>query len=436
MSEFISAAPLWMPGAAAMACLVLASAFFSSSETALFYLSRDELRALSAGKPRERVAAGLLRDPERLLTAILFWNLVVNLMYFMVSVVTARRLVQADHAAAAGVFSVATVAAVIAFGEVLPKSAAVLHRRRIAVLLGWPLALAVRLIDPIAPVLAGAAGVLRRTIWPRLRQEPYLDVEDLEKAIESSHVNEELIRHEQQVLHNILDLSEITVEEVMRPRGTYAVWSPPLSLADVRGRLPVSDYVYLRDDAADSVAAAVPLNTLSVIPGRLDLAAEEVVQVPWCATLADTLEQMRDELAAVAAVVNEYGETIGVVTYEDLIETILSPLPSRAKRVLRREPVLEVGPERYHVDGLTTLRHLALRLGVEYEPTEDGLLTVAGLFHDALERIPVAGDECAWHGWRIAVIDADQRGRVRVLVARGAPGGELAAGHEREAGDE
>ena len=93
MSEFISAAALWMPGAPAMLCLVLASAFFSASETALFYLSRDELRALSAGNPRERVAAEVLRDPERLLTAILFWNLVVNLTYFMVSVVTARRLI-------------------------------------------------------------------------------------------------------------------------------------------------------------------------------------------------------------------------------------------------------------------------------------------------------------------------------------------------------
>jgi CBS domain containing-hemolysin-like protein len=285
-------------------------------------------------------------------------------------------------------------------------------------------------------VLAGAAAVLRRTIWPRLRQEPYLDVEDLEKAIESSEVNAELIRHEQQVLHNILDLSEITVEEVMRPRGTYAVWSPPLDLAHVRGKLPVSDYLYLRDDAADSVAAAVPLNTLPAIPERhLEAAAEEVVQVPWCATLADTLEQMRDELSAVAAVVNEYGETIGVVTYEDLIETILSPLPSRAKRVLRREPVLEVGPDRYHVDGLTTLRHLALRLGVEYEPTEDGLLTVAGLFHDTLERIPEVGDECVWHGWRIAVIDADPRGRVRVLVIRATPTAEVGTGHERGGGE-
>ena len=111
-------------------------------------------------------------------------------------------------------------------------------------------------------------------------------------------------------------------------------------------------------------------------------------------------------------------ETVGVVTYEDLVETILSPLPGRAKRVLHREPVLEVAPGRFHVDGLTTLRHLALRIGVDFEPTIDGLLTVSGLFHDTLERLPVVGDKCDWHGWEITVIDADKRGRVRVMVSR------------------
>jgi CBS domain containing-hemolysin-like protein len=418
MNEFLEAAPLWLPGLCAMACLALASAFFSASETALFYLSRDELRVLQVGRPRERIVATLLKDPERLLTAILFWNLVVNLTYFMVSVVTSRRLVEAEQTAAAGVLGVLAVAALIACGEVLPKGVAVVFRRQIAVLVGWPLALVVRLIDPVAPWLAGTTRVLRRTIWPNLRQEPYLDVTDLERAIESSDIGADLIRHEQQVLHNILDLSEITVEEVMRPRGTYTVCKGPVHLDQLRGKLPPAGYLLLRDDAPDTIRAAVPLNALAAVPEwNIDSAAEDVVHVPWCATLADTLEQMRDELAAVAVVVNELGETVGVVTYEDLVETILSPLPSRAKRVLHREPVVEVVPGRFHVDGLTTLRHLALRVGVDYEPTVDGLLTVAGLFHDTLERIPVVGDKCRWHGWEITVIDADKRGRVRVMAS-------------------
>jgi CBS domain containing-hemolysin-like protein len=117
-------------------------------------------------------------------------------------------------------------------------------------------------------------------------------------------------------------------------------------------------------------------------------------------------------------VVNEYGETIGVVTYDDLIDTILGESPSRTRRVLRREPMLEVAPGRYHVDGMTTLRFLSERLGTEYEPTADGLLTVAGMLHEEFERLPLPGDECAWNGWTFRVIEVARRGRVRVMVFR------------------
>jgi CBS domain containing-hemolysin-like protein len=234
-------------------------------------------------------------------------------------------------------------------------------------------------------------------------------VGDLERAIETSHAGEELIRHEQQILHNILDLSEITVEEVMRPRGSYTAWSAPVDLADL-ATSPPGDYVYLRDEGPDQIGSAVALSLRVTLPQRhVETLAEPVIHVPWCATLADTLEQMRDNSAAVAVVVNEFGETIGVVNHEDVVDAILAPEPSRARRILRREP--------YHADGITSLRYLAQRLHVDYEPTVDGLTTVSGLLHDELERLPVVRDEITWHGWKIQVIDADRRGRVRVAVS-------------------
>jgi CBS domain containing-hemolysin-like protein len=418
MDEFLQAAPHWLPGVAVMCCLVVASGFFSGSETAIFYLSRDELRSLQIGRSRERLVASLLRDPDRLLTAILFWNLLINLTFFAVSVLTARRLMNHDQQTAAGVFSVISLAAIIVFGEVLPKSVAVTFRRPIAVLVGWPLALAVRTLDPVLPVLGTATRSLRRVFWPKLTREPYLEVEDLEKAIELSNAGQDVIRREQQVLHNILDLSEMTVEEVMRPRGTYDLWAPPVHRADVVGRLVDTDYLLIQDDGPDNIVAAVPLSALPAIPDRdIERSAEAVIHVPWCAHLSSTLEQMRSRVVSVACVVNEYGETIGVLTYEDLLDTILAPLPSRAKRVLRREPVLEVAPGRFHVDGLTTLRYLTQRLGIDHEPPHDGVITVSGLLHELLERLPAVGDECVWHDWRIKVIDVGERGKVRVMIA-------------------
>lgn len=148
MNELLNAAPLWLPGAAAMAGLIVASGFFSGSETAIFYLSRDELRVMQMGKPRERMVAELLRDPDRVLTAILFWNLLINLTYFAVSVVTARQLVRGGYSGLAGLISFLALAAIIVFGEIVPKSLSITLRRHIAVLVSYPLALAVRILDP------------------------------------------------------------------------------------------------------------------------------------------------------------------------------------------------------------------------------------------------------------------------------------------------
>jgi putative hemolysin len=412
-----------LPGLLILSVLIVASGFFSGSETALFYLSRDELRSLQTGTSRERLVAALLRNPDRLLTAVLFWNLVINLSYFAISVVLARKLVDAGHAALAGLWSVGTLVAIIVLGEVLPKSLAVVFHRPLAVLVSWPLALAVRVLDPVFPLLGTLSRAMRRAFWPDIRPEPYLRADDLERAVETSGLSAESIQHEQQVLHRILDLSQITVEEVMRPRGTYIVHDTAVMAGDV-ARVPTSGYLLLRDDEQvapdpDAIGTAVPLADLSRIPeGRLAGLAEPLIHVPWCASLAETLQQLREKLCDVAVAVNEFGETIGIVTYEDIIDTILVEQPSRTKRVLQREPVLEVAPGKYHVDGLTTLRYLAQRLGLDYEPIADRLVTVAGLLHDELERLPEVGEECRWSGYVFRVIDTPGRGKLRVMISR------------------
>jgi len=419
MSELIPPAHLWFPGMLAMLGLTLASGFFSASETALFYLSHDDLRQLRVGKPRERAAAALLSDPDRLLTAVLFWNLLINLVYFAASVVVAQKLVDANYSAAAGAFSLGSLFGIILFGEVLPKSVAVVFRHQLASLVSWPLAFAVRVLDPITPGLTNVARLVRRAFWPQFIREPHLQAEDLERAVEASQLGEEIIRQERQVLHNILDLSEITVEEVMRPRGTYIALPSPVRLADLKGRVPASDYLVIQQNGSDAVDRAVRLTNFSSIPTEnLETAAEEVVHVPWCADLAYTLQLLRGRFCGLASVVNEYGETIGIVTYEDIVDTVMMPEPSRAKRLLRREPVLEIAPGRYHVEGITTLRYLSKRLNISFAPIVDGLVTVAGMLHDELEHLPNIGDECSWRGCRIKVIDVSRRGKLRVMVSR------------------
>lgn len=435
---------LWLPGVGAMACLIFASAFFSSSETALFYLSHDELRSLRAGRRRESMAAALLGNPDRLLTAILFWNLVINLSYFACSVVVTQRLAAAGYGGAAGGFGAGSLVLIILLGEVLPKSVAVVFRRPLAVLFSWPLAAAVRVLDPVTPLLGKVSRVVRRAFWPGIERETILDADDLERAVEASEVSDEVVRQEREVLHNILDLSEIRVEEVMRPRGTYVMLSPPVQLEDLQGKIPEGDYVAVCSPGSEEIETVIPLADFSVVPDEnLQAVAEEVVHVPWCANLAATLQLLRDRFASVAVVVNEYGETVGIVTYEDVIDTIFVPEPSRARRLLKRDPVVALGEGIWQVEGMTSLRFLCRYLGLEYEPTADGQVTVAGLLYDLLEHLPQVGDECLWRGYRIRVTEVQSRWQLRVqLWAETGPGGEAAgsgagaggSGSQREEG--
>ena len=126
----------YAPWFAAMAVLVAASAFFSSSEAAMFYLTRADRRILSAGSRAQRIAVRLLADSDRLLTAVLFWNLVVNVAYFAISSIVALSLERSGrHTEAAGV-AAGSLLALIVLSEMLPKNLAVLKPRWAAALVG------------------------------------------------------------------------------------------------------------------------------------------------------------------------------------------------------------------------------------------------------------------------------------------------------------
>ena len=91
------------------------------------------------------------------------------------------------------------------------------------------------------------------------------------------------------------------------------------------------------------------------------------------------------------------------------------------KRLLDREPVRRITDRQFLADGLTTLRYLSQRVGFEYEPRDDGLLTIAALMHDQLERFPSVGDRCLWEGFQFIVTKAGGPGEsIQVEVIKSA----------------
>jgi len=414
------------PWLLAMGLLLLCSAFFSSSEAALFYLGRQERRRLASGNRAQRMAAALLDEPDRLLTAVLFWNLLINIAYFTIVSILSVGWDRQGGTRQAGAFAVGSLLGIIVFGEMLPKSAAVLRPRIMAALVGVPLSAAVRLLDPLMPGVRLITLLSQRVLWPGFKPEPYLRVGDLERAVELSTSDAALLEQEQTVLQRIVSFSEIRADELMRPRTAFLAFHPPVALADLGGRLPPSGYLLVTEPDSDEVAAAIALKRLSNVPTEhLEEYAEPVVYLPWCTTVAEALETMQRSSRRVAAVINEFGETIGILTADDILEEIFSPASSRSQRLLQRVPIRQIAPDVWHVTGMTSLWRLVRHFGVDRPASKS--VTVAGVIQEVLERLPLPGDQCRWGPFHFRVLDVPQRGQLLVELTRAGTGREEAS---------
>ena len=404
------------PGLMTMGVLILASGFFSCSEAAFFSLDRRDRRKLDGGGASAKAALRLLDDPDRLLTAILFWNLLVNLAYFAIVSIISLRFDRGGQPAIAAGLTAGALLTIIIFSEMLPKTVAVLMPRTLASLLAVPLAASVRILDPVIPVLRTANLLSRRLFCPGFEAESYLQVGDLERAVQFSTGNAALLQQEQQVLENIVLLSETRVEELMRPRRNCRVFRPPVCLSDLGGRMTPSGYLFVTEPDSEEVVGAIALKGLSRVPAEnLERYAHAVAYVPWCTTVAEALDTLFRGACPVAAVINENGETIGVLSRDDILDTIFSPAGSRVERILARKPLRLVEAGRWHVNGMTSLRRLRRHFNVECPASKS--VTVSGVVQEELGRLPEAGDQCVWGPFEFRVLEAPPRGTMLVELS-------------------
>lgn len=418
---------------ATMTALVAASAFFSGSEAALFSLARADRSEMTRGRAAERRAASLLTRPERLLTAILFWNLVVNLIYYALTEVVSMRLGKSDGVSswAPTLFTVTSLGAIILFSEVLPKSLAVLKPRLVSGLVSAPLSAAASVVDPVLPFLQTVSNAVARLLLPTLEHEPSMELADLERAvsIQSGETldNESLLIHERQVLHRLVELADTTAAELMRPRRHCLVLRPPVSLADLKGRVDgVGEYVLVTEPDSDEIAGAVAINRLAMLPpDRLDLRAEPLSIVPWCAPASAVLSQLRQEGRRVAVVINELGETIGIVPLERLLDAVLRDATRIDPHDAHGARLVQLDDDAWEASGGMPLKQIAKQLG----PWVDGddrvatdsthladrlqaarSRTVGGLLQEELERRPRLGDRVELEGlaWCVTAGSEDE----------------------------
>jgi Mg2+/Co2+ transporter CorB len=404
--------------------LLLLSAFFSSTETALMSLNRYRLRhRAKTGQRSAKLAEQLLERPDRLIGLILLGNNAANLLAAAIVTVISLRL-GGESAVFVGTMILTFV--VLIFAEVAPKTIAALHPSKVALpaaLVYYPL---LKVAYPVVWLInLMANGVLRLLgVHPEKISPSVLSAEELRTVVAEAGVM--VPRRHQRMLLSVLDLDAITVDDVMVPRQEIVGidlergWEYNLTLlqSTPHNRLPV-----YRDDI-DTIIGVVRTRELlrdlangTLTEQRLLEHTREPFFVPEGTPLNKQLLNFQQQKRRSAFVVDEYGDVQGLITTEDILQEIVGELDS--------EPVLaEIGVTRenersYLVDASTNIRRLN-RL-MNWELPTDGPKTLNGLIIETLETIPPSGTALVVNDYPIEILDTTEHCIKQVRVVTPAP---------------
>ncbi|WGL16596.1 HlyC/CorC family transporter [Microbulbifer bruguierae] len=375
--------------------LIVISAFFSSSETSMMALNRYRLRhQAKSGHRGAKRAMDLLSRPDKLIGAILIGNNLVNILATAIATILFTRLY---GEAGLGYATIALTLAILIFAEVTPKTIAALHPEKVAfpasvVLqpLMWLLAPFVWLVGSISNGLARLVGVEAG----KESEAEHLAPEELRTVVFESGAL--LPTKHKGMLLNVLDLDQATVEDIMIPRNEVIGVDLDNSADAILHQLAESSYTRLpvyRGDINNVVgilhlrraAQILRDGTEKLTSDTLKTHLDEPYFVPEATPLPTLLMNFQQKKRRMGLVVDEYGEVMGIVTLEDLLEEIVgdftaSPIPSDDEEIVAQED------DWYLVDGGTSIRDINRTL--HWELPTDGPKTFNGLIMEHLESIP------------------------------------------------
>ncbi len=396
--------------AGAILVLLVLSAFFSGSETALTAASRHRMHTLSQqGDRRAGLVSRLWAQREGMIGAILVGN---NLVNILASTLTASLFITWFGDAGIVYATLIMTALVVVFAEVLPKTYAIHHADRMALFVAPVIRAVVIVMAPVTSALnwlvRGSLSLIGVSI-ASAGPAPEEHEEELRGAIEMHASAED--KEERAMLRSILDLADVDVSEIMTHRGDVVSVDADLPVQDIIRQVLDSPYTRLLLWQKD------PDNIVGILHAKrllraLHMEAEEgkplnvvaTARRPWfipdTTDLLSQLQAFQQRHEHFAVVVDEYGVVQGIVTLEDILEEIVGEIADEHDEPI--EGVKRDADDSYLVDGRVTLRDLNRQF--EWNLPDDDASTIAGLLIYETRTIPEVGQHFALHGLRFEVL--------------------------------
>jgi Mg2+/Co2+ transporter CorB len=409
----------WFSILAIIACLML-SFVFAGSETALMAFSRARmLRLEKKGNRSAGIVNRLLDTRERLIGALLLGNNAVNIAAS--SLATSVFLIWFGDIGVVYA-TVAMTVLVVVFAEVLPKTVAINDPDRIALLSARPMLWVMRLLGPVLTAIEMMVRGILRLAGARLGDQPVLSAhEELRGAVDLLHHEGGVEKLDRDMFGGLLDLRDLTVSDVMIHRTemiTVNADDPPEAVVEAVLAAPVTRLPLWRESAENIVGILHAKDLLRAIQAAGgDLANIDVFAIarpPWFVPdirpLSEQLKAFRRRKTHFALVVDEYGEVMGLVTLEDILEEIVGDISDEHDIVVTGAKPQPDGS--VVVDGAVPIRDLN-RL-MDWSLPDEEATTIAGLVIHEARAIPEAGQSFTFHSFRFRVL-RKERNRIIAL---------------------
>ncbi|PLX38623.1 MAG: hypothetical protein C0606_10605 [Hyphomicrobiales bacterium] len=411
---------LWLTVAAIFALLIL-SAFFSGSETALTAASRARIHHLAkSGNSAAAIVAHLIQARERLIGTLLLGN---NLVNILASSLATSVLITLFGEAGIAYATLIMTALVLIFSEVLPKTWAIGDPDRFALAVARPIRVLVAVFGPVIKWIEWLVRIILGMIGVHVDENrAVLSARDeLRGAVDLQHLEGGLIKAERDRLGGLLDLSELEVSDVMVHRTKMEALNaddPADKLtADILSssftRLPLwrgeTDNIVGVVHAKDFLRA---LNAVDWDASKIDIMT--VATTPWfvpdTTNLHDQLNAFLKRKVHFALAVDEYGEVMGLVTLEDILEEIVGEISDEHDVVVQGVRPQTDGS--VIVDGTVPIRDL--NRAMDWELPDEEATTIAGLVIHEARMIPEERQAFTFHGFRFRVL-RKQTNRIALL---------------------
>lgn len=396
--------------------LLMLSAFFSSAETALTTVNRIRLRTLAEeGSKRAETVLAITDDSGKMLSAILIGNNIVNLSAASLTTTLAYSFGGSMVAIASGILTVL----ILLFGEITPKTMATIHSERMSLIYAPVISIFMKIMTPVIFVINGLSiGVLfLLRVDPNAKNNTMTENE-LRTIVDVSHEDGVIESDERQMINNVFDLGDARAKDVMVPRVhvTFAdidsTYEELIEIfrEDKYTRLPVVK------DTTDNVVGTINMKDLLLYDNTNGFHIRDILREAYFTyeykSISELLVEMRQASFNIAIVLDEYGETAGLITLEDILEEIVGEIHDEYDEN-EEDFIQEIDEREYIVEGSTNLDDLNDRLELDLRSEEYDSL--GGFIIERLDRLPEEGDRIDTEDGIHMVVEKLDKNRIELV---------------------